>query len=190
MWNGRNDDDRNAWVLEEVRRGWRLFDCVTVVEVVGRGGGGWEGAEEAYKCRYVFSPLTSIFRNGHLFCRWMCKMIYKHQRIKALPEHKYFTMDSSARSHWRNKIFTKKTSVLFPILPGHNSPLFHSHRIDFTPSLATGLPEAAKGLSLQKIHTTQGEYSRKKYATLSSITLIYTFLSDITVGKGTENLLL
>lgn len=77
------------------------------------GGGGWEGAEEAYKCRYVFSPLTSIFRNGHLFCRWKCKMIYKHQRIKALREHKYFTMDSSARSHWRNKIFTEKTSVQF-----------------------------------------------------------------------------
>jgi hypothetical protein len=97
----------------------------------------------AYKCRYVYWPLTSLSVTATCFVRGSVKMIYKQRRIKAFPQRKCFTMDSSARSHWRNKIFTKKTSVLFAILPGHNSPPLPAHTTQFTPSLPTALPKAA-----------------------------------------------
>ena len=105
------------------------------------------GNKNAYKCRYIYSPLTSLSRNSHLFCTWHCKMIYKQRRITAFPERKYFTMDSSARSHWRNKIFTKKTSVLFPILPGHNSPPFLCSQNRFRTFCTNGTAKSGDTLS-------------------------------------------
>jgi hypothetical protein len=122
--------------------GWRMFVRIKVAEDVSK--------KNAYKCRYVYSPLTSLSRNCHLFGTWKCKMIYKQRRIKAFPGRKYFTMDSSTRSHWRNKIFTKKTSVLFPILLGHNSPPFLFPCNRFHTFFANGTAKSGDALSVPK----------------------------------------
>ena len=106
--------------------------------------------KNAQKCRSVYSPLNFLFRNCHLFCTCKRKMMYKQRYIKTLPARKYSTVDSSAGSHWINKIFTEKTSVLFRILSGHNSPPLPCSQNRFHSLLTNRPAKSGEFLSLQK----------------------------------------
>jgi hypothetical protein len=122
--------------------------------------------KNAYKCRFLHSPLTFLFPNCHFFCTWKCKMTYEQQCIKVFPQRKYCTMDSTTESHWRNKIFTEKTSVLFPTLSGHNSLPFLGSQSRFQSFLTNRTAKNGEFLSLPKMHRNKTVCSTRKYVTL------------------------